>query len=152
MITKRALGVDYGEARFGVAIADALGMLAHPYETIPVSGDVYGVCKRLLEIIKKEQIEVVVLGLPKNLDGSQGIAAQKVQAFAAEFQPLLPNNCQLVWIDERMTTAAAQKALHSSGRKTKTSRPIIDQVAAQMILQIYLDRESMKASFDEQQL
>ncbi|HEY0368682.1 MAG TPA: Holliday junction resolvase RuvX [Chthoniobacterales bacterium] len=136
-IVKRVLGVDYGRARIGVAVSDELGMLAHPLETIPAKNLDVAV-KRVAEIAREKDVERVVLGMPKHMNGDIGTAADEVNAFAAKLRPLL--HCELMLWDERLTTTAAQRALRDSGQKTKHTRGVIDQVAAQMILQGYLDR------------
>lgn len=138
-----ALGLDHGEARIGVAAADALGLMAHPVETIP-GRDPTAAVARIVTLIRERKIEVVVLGLPRNMDGSQGPAAEKVKAFGARLQAAAPH-CQLRYIDERMTSMAAQKALHESGRNVKKGRSVIDQVSAQMILQVWLDQQALLA-------
>lgn len=138
-----ALGLDHGEARIGVAAADALGLLAHPVETVPAK-DSAAALARIGQIIRERKIEVVVLGLPRNMDGSQGPAAEKVKAFAAKLAEIAPQ-CQQRFIDERLTSVAAQKALHASGKNTKKGRQVIDQVSAQMILQVWLDQQAMLA-------
>lgn len=135
-LVPRMLGVDYGRARIGLAISDELGMLAHPLETIPAK-QIDAAARRIAEVAQKKKVERVVLGLPRQLSGAMGLAAEEVKAFAEKLRPLLP--CPLVFWDERLTTGAAQRALRESGRKTKQSRAIVDQVAAQMILQSYLE-------------
>jgi putative Holliday junction resolvase len=138
---KRALGIDHGEARIGVAISDELGMLAHPLETIHVkeTPDSIG---RIAQIVERDQIGVVIVGMPRNMDGSYGPAAEKVRAYVAKLQDRLPGCPVKVW-DERMTSVAAQRLLHENGRNVKKSRQVIDQVAAHLILQGWLDSQSM---------
>ena len=145
-ILPRVLGVDFGEARIGVAISDGLGMLAHPRETIRWSKDKPGTekaaYKRLGEIVRQERVRMVVLGLPRNMDGTEGPAASKARACAERIRK--ETGCEVKLLDERLSTVAAQKALHASGRNTKQSRPVIDQVAAQIILQSFLDGEALR--------
>ena len=141
---QRAMGIDLGEVRVGVALADGLGMLAHPCETIRVDPKrgVAAVVRRLAEIAVRERIGVIVVGLPRNMDGTEGPAAAKARTFADQVRAA--TNCDVRLLDERLTTVAAQKALHASGRNVKQGRAVIDQVAAQMILQIHLDGEAMR--------
>ena len=141
---QRAMGIDLGEARVGVALSDSLGMLAHPCETIraePKRG-VEAVIQRIAEIAARERIGVIVVGLPRNMDNTEGPAAAKARKFADQVRAA--TSCDVRLLDERLTTVAAQKALHASGRNVKQGRAVIDQVAAQMILQIYLDGEAMR--------
>ncbi len=143
---KRALGIDLGEVRVGVAISDGLGALAHPRETIAVDrARPAATLDRIVEIATREDIGVVIVGLPRNMNGTDGPASEKARAFAETLRArLAPAGREVRLLDERMTTVAAQKALHSSGRNTKQSRAVIDQVAAQMILQTFLDGESLR--------
>jgi putative Holliday junction resolvase len=140
MLTQRALGIDLGDARIGLAISDDLGMLAHPLETIKVK-EVANPVATVADVIARDKIGTVVIGMPRNMDGSYGPAAEKTRAFAEKLREKVPG-CTLKFWDERLTSVAAQKALHQAGRNTKQSRPIIDQVAAQMILQGWLDSQA----------
>jgi putative Holliday junction resolvase len=139
---KKALGIDPGSARVGLALSDDLGMLAHPLETVNVKG-AGDLAAYVAAVVRREKVEVVVLGLPRNMDGSHGPAAAKTKEFGEKLRGKIPG-CELVYWDERMTSVAAQRALHESGRNTKQSRSVIDQVAAQMILQGYLDSQAMR--------
>jgi putative holliday junction resolvase len=133
-LRRRILGVDLGRARIGVAVSDELGMLAHPVETISASSDA---ARRIAEIVREKNAERVVVGLPRHMNGSVGTGATEALAFARKLQALL--SCEVVTWDERLTTTAANRALRESGRKTRDSRGVVDQIAAQMILQGYLD-------------
>jgi putative Holliday junction resolvase len=136
----RALGIDLGEARIGLAISDDLGMLAHPLETVLVK-EIRDPVAHIAGIIAREKISAVVLGMPRNMDGSYGPAAEKAKVFAQKLREKI--SCEIKFWDERLTSVAAQKALHASGRNVKQSRAVIDQVAAQMILQGWLDSQAM---------
>ncbi len=142
----RAMGIDHGEARVGVAVADSLGMLAHPRETIRVDqkGE-KAVVARIVEIIRADKIGVIVVGLPRNMNGTEGPAAVKVRAFADRLKAA--TGCEVRLQDERLSTVAAQKALHAGGRDVKKGRSVIDQAAAQIILQTYLDSQALRESF-----
>jgi putative Holliday junction resolvase len=133
-LRRRILGLDLGRARIGVAVSDELGMLAHPVETIPAQGDAIG---RIAEIVREKNAERVVVGLPRHMNGSVGTGAAEALAFAEKLRARLP--CAVITWDERMTTMAANRALREGGKKTRDSRGVVDQVAAQMILQGYLD-------------
>jgi putative Holliday junction resolvase len=136
---KRWLGIDLGEARVGLALSDQLGALAHPFRTVVSS-------PRLLDeicaVVASEGVGGIVVGLPKNMDGSLGPAAAKATAFADQLRIKLPALKIVLW-DERLTTMEAQRALHTAGRNVKQSRKVIDQVAAQILLQNYLDAGSL---------
>ena len=137
---KRALGIDHGEARIGLAVSDELGMLAHPLETIHVK-DVADPVQHIAKIVARDQIGMVILGLPRNMNGTYGPAAEHVRAFADQLRAAIP--CEVKLWDERLTSVAAQRSLHEAGRTVKNSRAVIDQVAAQMILQGWLDAQAM---------
>jgi len=137
---KRALGIDHGDARIGVAISDDLGMLAHPLETIHIK-EVADPVARIAELVASRDIGQIVLGLPRNMDGSYGPASAKVRAFAEILHAAC--GCPVKLWDERLTSVAAQRSLHEAGRKVKDSREVIDQVAAQLILQGWLDSQAL---------
>ena len=137
---KRALGIDHGEARIGLAISDELGMLAHPLETIHLK-TVPDPLARIAEIVTRDQIGMIVLGLPRNMNGTYGPASEKVKEFAEKLRAKV--SCEVKLWDERLTSVAAQRALHEAGRNVKNSREVIDQVAAQLILQGWLDSQAM---------
>jgi putative Holliday junction resolvase len=133
-IRQRILGVDFGRVRIGIAVSDELGLLAHPVKTIPASREAV---KQIGEIAREKDVERVVVGVPRQMNGSMGEAAAEALAFAEKLRKLL--RCEIVTWDERLTTIAANRALRDGGKKTRDSRKIVDQVAAQMILQGYLD-------------
>lgn len=131
-----ALGIDYGEARIGIAATDSCGILAHPVESIhrcrtePIS--------RICELVKLKGIRTLVVGLPLRLDGTEGSACAKVRAFGDKLHSALPN-LPLIYADEFLTTSAAQEKLHQAGKKAKNFKPIIDQAAAVEILNNWME-------------
>jgi putative Holliday junction resolvase len=133
-LRRRILGIDLGQVRIGVAVSDELGMLAHPVETIPAGKDAM---RRIAELVREKNAERVVIGLPRHMNGSEGEGAEDAVAFSKKLRTLV--SCEVVMWDERLTTTAANRALRDSGRKARNSRQIVDQVAAQLILQGYLD-------------
>lgn len=137
---KRALGIDLGEARIGLALSDELGMLAHPLETVflKVTPDPVA---RIAAIVERDKVEMIVLGLPRNMNGTYGPAAEKSREFAEKLKARI--TCPVKLWDERLTSVAAQRSLHEAGRNVKDSRAVIDQVAAQLILQGWLDSQAM---------
>ena len=133
----RVLGVDLGQARTGIAVSDELRMLAHPLETIE-SSSADKVARRVRQIVAEKEVDCVVVGLPRRMNGSLGPAAENAQQFVEKLRSLI--SCEVVTWDERLSTVAAERALRDAGRKTRETRGILDQVAAQIILQSYLDR------------
>lgn len=138
------LGVDFGKARIGLAISDDLRLLAHPLETISAALDAP---KQIARVVRERKIDIVVVGIPKKMDGEVGKVAEEVLRFVEKLRGALP--CEVVTWDERLTTVAAQRVLRESGKRERESRRVIDQVAAQMILQGYLDRQREAASANE---
>lgn len=134
VLKRRILGVDFGHARIGIAISDELGLLAHPLETVSAGPKA---AKRIAEIARERNVERIVIGLPRHMNGSIGQAAEEVLMFAADLRKLV--ECAVVTWDERLSTTAANRALRESGQKMRGSRRIVDQIAAQFILQGYLD-------------
>jgi putative Holliday junction resolvase len=128
------LALDFGRARIGVAISDELQLLAHPLETIPANERA---TSRVVELVRERNVERVVAGIPKRMNGQIGTAATEALEFVEELRAVLP--CPVVTWDERLTTVAAHRALREAGKKTRHTRGYVDQVAAQMILQSYLD-------------
>lgn len=137
----KILAIDPGDARIGLALSDDLGLLAHPLETIDVR-KTKEPAARIATLVIERKVTTVVIGLPRNMDGTYGPAAEKTRAFADILRPLL-TDCPIIFWDERLTTVAAHRALRESGRNAKNSRDVVDQVAAQMILQGYLDSQAL---------
>lgn len=131
----RLLGIDHGDSRIGLAISDELGSFAHPYRTLRSGAHVID---EIRAIVGRERISGIVIGLPKNMDGTLGSSAAKSRSFGEQLALVLPTIKILFW-DERLTTQEAQRALHAAGKNTKQSKKMIDQVAAQILLQNYLD-------------
>jgi putative holliday junction resolvase len=130
------LGIDFGHARIGLAISDELRLLAHPLETLPANKDA---AKRIADIVRERKIDKIIVGVPRHMSGEIGEAANNALEFAGRLRAQIP--CPVETWDERLTTVAAERALRGAGKKARKTRNIVDQVAAQMILQSYLDRE-----------
>jgi putative Holliday junction resolvase len=132
----RILGLDHGTKRMGVAISDELGMIAHPMEFIPAE-PFAEFLKRLKEIIREKEVEQLVIGNPRNMDGSYGPAALKVQQFAGVLRDSLAMPIAL-W-DERLTSAQANRFLVQANVRRQKRKEKVDQTAAAILLQSYLD-------------
>lgn len=133
----RALGIDLGSKRIGVALSDPGGVLASPVTTIPRTRDDAAFHRRLLALIEEEDVEVVVVGLPRSLDGSSGPAAGAAQREADILADVLP--VPVVTHDERLTTVTAHQQLRAAGVDGRRRRQIVDQQAAAVLLQSWLD-------------
>jgi putative Holliday junction resolvase len=132
----RILALDHGTVRVGVALSDELKMIASPLEFIPAEPwDAF--LQRLQQIMAEKQVERVLVGMPRNMDGSFGPAAEKVRAFVEQLRAVLTVPVQTV--DERLSSVHAQKLLHQAGVKSRQQRGKVDQMAAAILLQSYLD-------------
>ena len=135
------IGLDYGDARIGVAGSDGLGLLAHPLETV-ASRPRPAALRRIVEIFQQRRAAGIILGLPVRADGEEGSAAEKVRRFAESLRPLLPEGTTIAFQDEYRSTVQATEHLRAAGKRTKSHRPLIDQAAAVVILQDYLDAQA----------
>lgn len=138
----RRVGIDIGTVRIGVAASDVDGRLATPVETVPADERAVD---RIVEIVtEREPIEVVV-GLPVSLSGGEGPAAVQVRAYAVRLADRV-HPVPVRMVDERLTTASAERALRASGRKGRSRRAVVDQAAAVEILQSALDAERSRGA------
>lgn len=133
----RLLGLDLGTKTIGVALSDVTRSIASPFETV-MRTRFTADAARLMAIAAEQGVGGVVLGLPRNLDGSEGPRAQATRAFSRNFNRLSPLPV-LLW-DERLSTAAAERMLIEADRSRKRRGEVIDKVAATIILQSALDR------------
>ncbi len=132
----RILALDHGTVRIGVAVSDELKMLAHPVEHIPAD-PFPDFLERLKVLIREKEVELVVVGMPRNMDGSYGEAAAKVRSFVTVLREAIQVPIR-TW-DERLTTVQAQRGMRQGGRKGGDARDRIDAAAAAVLLQGYLD-------------
>lgn len=133
----RVLGLDLGSKTLGVSVSDVMGMIARPVETIRFESDDYeSAFQQVQKYIKEFQVDTVVLGLPKHMNGDVGIRGEISIAFKEKLETL---GVKVVLWDERLTTVAASKILISADVSRKKRKKIIDQMAAVQILQGYLD-------------
>lgn len=132
-----ALGIDYGDARIGIAATDPIGILAYPVETVKNEGDPIA---RIADLAMQKAVKTLVLGIPVRMDGTEGTAAAKVRLFGERIAVALPE-IPLILVDECMTTVSAQAKLRAAGKKAKYQKPIIDQAAAVEILNIWMGEQ-----------
>ena len=133
----RIMAVDYGDARTGVAISDPTGLLAGYTEVIK-SRSGAEVCRRLAELAEAYRVEELVVGYPRNMDGTEGPRAELCRTFAGELEAA--TGLRPVLWDERRTTIEAHEILHASGKRMKNHKKTVDAVAAALILEGYLTR------------
>lgn len=131
------MGIDHGDARIGIALSDELRMLARPLEFVPAKSP----WARLKAIINEYDVGGIVIGLPLNMNGSEGPAADKVRAFIKELEKHV--HVPIYEEDERLTTVQADYALAKAGIKARNRKTKIDASAAAVILQDYLDRDGI---------
>ena len=136
----RVLGLDVGDKRIGVALSDETRLIASPYCVIQSVG--WGPdSRKVADIMRETGAELIVSGLPYNMDGSLGFQAKKVQDFLKVVEGL---GFRVEWIDERLTTVSAQNALIEGGMRREDRRNHVDKVAAAVILQTWLDKKREK--------
>ena len=133
----RTMAIDYGDQRIGLAVSDLLGMLAGEAWTMQ-EWDMERAAKRIAEEAKARDVGTLVLGLPKNMDGTEGASAQNARAVAQTLHALtgLPVEMQ----DERGTTITAHSFLNDTNTRGKKRKNVVDEVAATIILQNFLDK------------
>ena len=137
MLKKRILGVDFGDARTGVAISDLSGILASGVGTIKSTGFLK-TAEEVAKIAKEKDVSLIVLGHPINMNGTLGPRSEKVQAFGKHLEEL--TGLPVVLQDERLSTANAHVMLNMTNTRGQKRKSIIDEMSACLILQSYLDK------------
>ena len=135
----RMLALDHGTVRIGVAVSDELKMIAQPLEFIPAE-PFAKFLDRLKEILREKEVESILVGMPRNMDGSYGPAALKVQTFVAVLRDALAVPIQ-TW-DERLTSVQANRFLMEGNVRRDKRKEKVDKMAAAILLQSYLDAHS----------
>jgi putative Holliday junction resolvase len=137
----RAVAIDLGERRIGVAVSDSAGALAFPRPRIDRSGDRAADHRAIAAVVAEVGAQVVVVGLPLSLDGRHGRAADAAAAEAAELADgLRERGVTVETLDERLTTVSADAALSTAGKRSAARRGVVDSAAATVLLQSWLDR------------
>lgn len=132
----RILALDHGTVRIGVAISDELKMIAQPLEFIPAEPfDEF--IERLKEIISEKPVELIIVGMPRNMNGSYGPATEKVQAFIEKLKGAIPTPIKT--LDERLTSAQANRLLIQADVRRDKRKQSVDKMAAAILLQSHLD-------------
>ena len=133
----RAVGIDLGEKRIGVAISDSGGSLATPYEVVARTGSRDEDHRRIKAIVEEVEAEILVVGLPLSLDGTEGKAAQGARQEAEAFGQTVSVPIELH--DERLTTVEAERILKEQGLDAAERRNVVDKVAAAILLQAWME-------------
>ncbi len=139
----RLMGIDYGMARIGVAVSDPLGITARGIETVRWNGvDKTWALARIAELTREHEISEIVLGLPKRTDNRPGEKEEQTLVFAAELKEA--TGLPVTLRDERLTTVMAHQFLRDGNVRRENRRDVVDQVAAEIILQDYLEEQRRK--------
>ena len=132
----RKMGLDYGDVRIGIAMSDMLGIIANGYETYTCQSEQQDL-DYIAKLIKDNQVDTVVLGLPKNMDGSSGERVEVTKAFGNKLAE--KTQIKVVYLDERLTSVSAERLLIEADVRRDKRKKVIDKIAATIILQNYLD-------------
>ena len=136
----RTLGIDYGDARVGIAITDGLGITAQGLETISSNGNDKLVLARLDNIIQEYEVSTIVVGMPLNIDGSKKERAEKTFKFIHKLKCKY-NKIKIDTVDERLTTVQAHRTMNDLGIKPKNKKNIVDTISAVYILETYINKQ-----------
>jgi putative Holliday junction resolvase len=132
----RILGIDYGDARIGIAMSDETAFLASPLTTVKAGK---AAADEVVALVEEHGVQTIVIGLPLNMDGSAGPATEKVRAFCKKLAK--KTDVPIVENDERLTTVTAHHNLREAGLDGKKRKSVIDMASAQIILQDWLDMQ-----------
>lgn len=135
----RKLGIDYGDARVGLAITDELGITVQGLETIHYDGNDKIILKRLEEIFNQYKIDTIVVGLPINMDGTKTERAEITEKFIHKLKCKF-NKIKIERIDERLTTVAAHKTMNYLNINKYKKKDIVDTISAVYILETYMNK------------
>jgi putative Holliday junction resolvase len=139
----RVLGLDVGDHRIGIAMSDALGLTAQRLTVLERRGAAYDV-EAVRRLVEQHGVDTIVVGLPLTMRGEQGIQAKKVTSFSNALKRLLSVPVEL--LDERLTTVQGERALLETNASRRKRKQVLDQVAAQLILQQFLDTHPRPSS------
>ena len=137
----RKLGIDYGDARVGIAISDGLGITSQGLETIHHNGNDKIILKRLEEIVNEYDIDTIVIGMPFNMNGTSSDRVEITKKFIQKLKCKFPK-VPIYEIDERLTTVAAHKTMNFLEINSKKKKDIVDTISAVYILEIFLNKEN----------
>ena len=133
----RIMGVDYGDARTGIAISDLTCTIPGSASVVPSRNREKAIAD-IVRLVQENEVGEIAVGLPRNMDGSEGGSADKIRAFAELLRPLTA--AEIVFFDERVTTMAAHQILNLTDTRGAKRKSVVDTLSAEIILQNYLDR------------
>ncbi len=134
----RKMGIDYGDKRIGIALSDALCIISSPFEVYKNIGEDDAI-NHIINLIKEYDVDEIAMGLPLNMDGTEGERALIHRNFGDKLSKL--SNVKVVYIDERLTSAEAEDILIASGVRREKRKELIDKISAQIILQTYINNK-----------
>lgn len=135
---KRKMGIDYGDKRIGIALTDALCIISSPYEVYKNVGQEDAI-EHIIKLIKEYDVDEIAMGLPLNMDGTEGERAIIHRQFGEKLESL--SEVKVYYIDERLTSAEAEEILISSGVRREKRKELIDKISAQIILQTFIENK-----------
>lgn len=136
----RAMALDLGDRRVGIAMSDLMKMIANGYETYYRSGDETRDIEYIKRLVVDNNVDEVVIGLPINMDGTEGVRVEKSREFGQKLGEII--DAKIFFEDERLTTVSAERALIEGDVRRDKRKTVIDMVAATIILQAFLDKRS----------
>ena len=139
----RTLGIDYGDARTGLAITDALGITAQGLETVTTNGNDKLLLAKLDDVFSKYEIDTIVIGMPLNMNGTKTERVEKTKSFIHKLKCKY-NKMKIETVDERLTTVQAHRTMNELGIKSKNKKGIVDTISAVYILETYINNQSRK--------
>lgn len=135
----RILGVDFGDTRTGLAVSDISRFLASGIGYVSPGG-IDKTAQKVAEVAREQKVGAIVVGLPKNMDGSEGFRAERCREFACLLSQKLDGAVPIAMMDERLTTMSASRYLNETGTRGAKRKGVVDTLSAQIILQNALDR------------
>jgi putative Holliday junction resolvase len=138
-LRKRILALDLGEVRTGVAVSDPFGWTAQPVEVVQTRSTDH-LIRRISELVREYEVETLLVGMPLNMDGTEGAQARWVRQFGARLSREIPGP-EIVYWDERLTTFESEEVLIESGVKSRKRKSRRDKIAAALILRSYLEHQ-----------
>ncbi len=139
----RTLGIDYGDARTGLAITDALGITAQGLETVTTNGNDKVLLAKLDDVFSKYEIDTIVIGMPLNMNGTKTERVEKTKSFIHKLKCKY-NKMKIETVDERLTTVQAHRTMNELGIKPKNKKGIVDTISAVYILETYINNQSRR--------
>lgn len=134
----RILGIDHGTVRIGLALSDELELAAHPLKTVASNKQAV---EEIARIVRDKRVVKVVIGMPFHMGGERGSAAERVEKFGDALSKALLHEVAVEYVDERLSSVTAERALKRTGQKVDPKSGVVDQIAAVVILQEYLNAQ-----------